>query len=216
MNPTDLLRRIDRAIFDHDRYPRLLDAAIGDCETLLDVGCGSQSPIWLAALRLAHVVGLDGFAPSIEHSRAAGIHHEYVMGDIRDLSRFRAGQFDAVTCLDVIEHLPKEEGYALLRDLERIARRQVIVSTPQGFVPQDGSYDANRLQEHLSGWRIWDFEDRGYRVVGFGGWRPLKGAYGLPRWWPRLLWWRVAMITERLLRGAAGPSYHLLAIKAAG
>ena len=41
-----------------------------------------------------------------------------------------------MTALDVIEHLPKEGGLALLDELERVCRGQVVVLTPYGFMEQ--------------------------------------------------------------------------------
>lgn len=74
---------------------------------------------------------------------------------------------DTVFALDFIEHLEKEDGLRMLREAERVARRQIVVYTPHGFFPQtyddpnkpdrwgmDGGY----WQTHRSGW---DFEDFG-------------------------------------------------------
>jgi len=209
-----VIKRLDRAVFPHEFYPRLLDRLVGDAETLLDVGCGSASPVYLATRRMKHSVGLDGFAPSIERSRAAGIHAKYVQGDVLHVADlFRNRSFDVVVCSDVIEHVSKDDGFWLMGQMERVARKRVIIATPNGFVPQDGSYDGNKLQEHVSGWFPWDFEGRGYTVRGFGGWKPLKGPYAKPRFWPAPFWWRVAMLTEQALVRAPQHSFHLLAVK---
>ena len=76
---------------------------------------------------------------------------------------------DTVFALDFIEHLEKAEGLKMLREAERVARRQIVVGTPQGFYPQ--SYeDPNKpdrwgmgggyWQTHRSGWDFEDFGDR--------------------------------------------------------
>lgn len=203
-------------IYPHARMEGLLDGLVGaDCETLLDVGCGSDSPAKRVTKRLKHSTGIDGHAPYIDESRAKGIHAKYIQMDIRELSQiFKPNAYDVVVCADVIEHIPKEEGFRLLLDLERVASKRVIVTTPQGFVPQCGrDYDGNVLQDHVSGWRIWDFEDRGYRVIGFNGLRCLKGMYGIPKWRPRFLWWRIGVLTEMFLAGAPKHSFHLVAVK---
>jgi hypothetical protein len=75
---------------------------------------------------------------------------------------------DTVFALDVIEHLEKADGLRLLREAERVARRQIVVATPHGFFPQcyddprqldrwgmDGGY----WQTHRSGWIPEDFGD---------------------------------------------------------
>ena len=72
---------------------------------------------------------------------------------------------DSVFMLDVIEHLTRKDGLELLRESERVARRQIVLFTPLGFLPQD--YDdhdidgwglnGGRWQRHLSGWTPDDF-----------------------------------------------------------
>lgn len=76
--------------------------------------------------------------------------------------------FDSVFLIDVIEHLEKEDGVQLLKEMERIACRQVLLFTPLGFMPQHyevGDTDAwglngTEYQEHKSGWEPEDFDDR--------------------------------------------------------
>jgi hypothetical protein len=74
---------------------------------------------------------------------------------------------DSIFLIDVIEHMQKEIGREVLRESERVARRQIIIFTPLGFMPQHyeaGDRDAWGLsgtaqQEHLSGWLPDDFAD---------------------------------------------------------
>lgn len=74
---------------------------------------------------------------------------------------------DTVFLIDVIEHLEKDEGEALLKRTEKIARQQIVIFTPLGFVAQhtlEGGKDAWGLdgaewQEHKSGWLPEDFDD---------------------------------------------------------
>lgn len=73
---------------------------------------------------------------------------------------------DTVFLLDVIEHLDKEEAKELLRATEAIARKQIVIFTPLGFLPQnhpDGKdawgFEGGYWQEHKSGWEPEDFDD---------------------------------------------------------
>lgn len=74
---------------------------------------------------------------------------------------------DTIFLIDVIEHLSKDEGMMLLRRTEGIARKQIVLFTPLGFVAQhtlEGGKDAWGLngaewQEHKSGWLPEDFDD---------------------------------------------------------
>ena len=51
-----------------DRIFDEIEAAIEMPESLLDVGCGSDSPVQFLRNRPAQLVGVDGFLPSIEKS----------------------------------------------------------------------------------------------------------------------------------------------------
>lgn len=73
---------------------------------------------------------------------------------------------DTVFIIDVVEHLEKDEGERLLKDTLRVARKQVVVFTPLGFLEQylhpDGKdawgLDGAAVQEHKSGWMPSDFD----------------------------------------------------------
>ncbi|MDP2587567.1 MAG: SAM-dependent methyltransferase [bacterium] len=202
-------------------YEQELERAVGDCRTLLDVGCGAYSPIKSFSAQSKQrldATGVDAFGPSIERSRADGIHNYYVQMDILKIAeRFAptrpgARHFECVLASDVIEHLPKEDGYKLLDQMESIAGKRVVVFTPNGFVRQ-GEYDKNPWQVHRSGWTRAEFEQRGYRVIGIGGLKRLKGEYGAIRFWPTRVWYVIADLTQRFVRGRPEHAYQLLAVK---
>lgn len=73
---------------------------------------------------------------------------------------------DSIILLDVLEHMSKEEGREVLRHAERLARRQIVIFAPLGFMAQhvpenvkDGfGLDGHDLQEHRSGWLPEDFD----------------------------------------------------------
>lgn len=76
------------------------------------------------------------------------------LGSMRDKS------IDTIFLLDVIEHIEKEEGKAMLQEALRVARVQVVVFTPLGFMPHEvhdtpsdwGDIPHGSTQKHLSGW----------------------------------------------------------------
>ena len=197
-----------------DALPRLLEHEIvGTCSSLLDLGCGYASPVRQFSRRLERTVGVDVFAPYIERSRTAGIHSEYHCGDVLGVETiFGPAAFDCVLAVDLIEHLEKPDGHRLLEVMERVARRKVIVFTPNGFVPQTG-YDDNPFQAHRSGWEVAEMRKRGYRIWGVHGWRQLRGERGQPRWRPRRLWGAVALWTQPLVERHPQHAFHLLCVK---
>lgn len=67
--------------------------------------------------------------------------------------------------LDVIEHIEKDEGRKLLQEACRVARVQVVLFTPLGFMPHEvhdtpadwGDIPHGTTQKHLSGWTPEEF-----------------------------------------------------------
>jgi len=142
--------------------------------SLLDVGCGRGGPIELInRKRKLFSVGADIFRPYLLHCRAAGIYNDLVCCDVR-LLPFPPESFDVVLCGEVVEHLERVDALALMKSMEAIARRQVIISTPVGQCEQQ-AYDGNPHQAHKSTWLPQDFRRLGYTVRGSG----LRGTGGL-------------------------------------
>jgi SAM-dependent methyltransferase len=138
---------------------KLLDGETGSC---LDVGCGRGA---FPALRKRMSIGVDIYAPNLAIARDKGIYRDVLQCDVRKLP-FAPRSFDNVICIEVIEHLGKAEGTALLRQIEKIARRQVIITTPWGYCPLDEREDNPHLN-HLSGWFPEEFTRAGYEVRPF-------------------------------------------------
>ena len=189
-----------------------LERALADCRSVLDVGCGSQSPLRLLANRPPRLVGVDGFEPAIEQSRAAGIHDEYRCLRLGEIGRsFASRSFDAVVLIDVVEHFEKAEGEALLDASEAIASKRVVVFTPNGFLPQ-GEHYGNPYQRHRSGRTAPELRARGYSVLGINGWRPLRGDLAAVRFRPRRLWEAISLLTVDYCRDRPELAFQLLGV----
>jgi hypothetical protein len=208
----DAGRELPRSVFPPFRS-LLAREVVGSCDTLLDLGCGRQSPVKEFSGSLSRVVGVDRHVPYLEESLAAGIHHEYRQADVLEIGGvFEPKSFDCVVALDLIEHLPKEEGLRLIPLMERIARKKVIIFTPNGFLEQR-AYDDNALQEHLSGWSPAEMRALGYRVIGVNGWRPLRGERGAIRWRPEWLWRNVAFASQAVTVSRPESAFQILCVK---
>ena len=97
---------------EQDRFLDQLDLAPG--RKVLDVACGSGGP----ALRIAEktgcsVAGVDLHEDAIATARSLAVQRrlqertQFLVGDAaRDLP-FADGEFDAITCIDAINHLPE-------------------------------------------------------------------------------------------------------------
>ena len=159
----------------------LMDAAVramGSVEIVLDIGCGIMPQNYIKPL--VHIC-CEPYREYVDH-----LQQKIATLDTRDRSYvvlnmgwqdavryFPAKSIDTVFLVDVIEHLEKVEGQRLLAATEDIARNQVVVFTPLGFMPQhhgDGK-DAWGLsganwQEHKSGWLPEDFSGDLWQVFG--------------------------------------------------
>ncbi len=159
------MRRLHRLFAPKLLDPRisLLARQLGQRDTVLDVGCGANSPV--TRLKTGYRVGLDVFLPYLLEARRRGTHDDFVLADANHLP-LKDRSLDCVVALDVVEHLEKQRGYELIAELERVAKRRVVVTTPNGFIPTP---DAEiPWQEHRSGWIPDEFRRLGYRVCGFG------------------------------------------------
>lgn len=129
-------------------------------DEILDLGCGIMQAT--GRLSVKRHVGVDAFAPYLDY-----IGPPSVLGKLPEVTKqFADRSFDVVLMLDVVEHLEKDNALDLLREAERIARRLVIVFTPDGPCPQD-HWDAwglgdNILQAHLSAFAFDELSSMGY------------------------------------------------------
>src|SRR5688572_10051713 len=77
---------------------------------VLDVGCGGGLLAEGLAARGAKVVAIDMAPENIEtarqHAAASGLAIDYCCVAAEDVAKTTAGEFDAVTCLEMLEHVP--------------------------------------------------------------------------------------------------------------
>lgn len=184
--------------FDN-QYERYLRTEIGDSSrSLLDVGCGFNSPVQCLPSRPIRLVGIDIHQPAIEQSNSFSIHDEYYCMNVLDISdKFGSKEFDCVLASDLLEHLTEQNGYRLITAMEKIARKKVIIYTPNGFLPQEEEYD-NPMQKHLSGWNPQKMKHQGYRVFGIEGFKPLRGRMAEIHWRPTRLWLAISLFSQIL------------------
>lgn len=176
-------------------YYGMIARELRNMQSVLDVGCGSDSPL-AKIKRHFYSVGVDIHKPSIEVSQKHKIHNEYKVGNVFDIDKlFKAKQFDAVVALDLIEHLPKQKGWNLVRKMTKLAKKKVILLTPNGFIQQT-PYDGNTFQTHLSGWTVDDFKKLGFRVYGMRGLKWLRGEYATIKWKPWFFWAVISTLSE--------------------
>jgi SAM-dependent methyltransferase len=98
-----------------------------------------------------------------------------------DLRKFGSETFDLVTAFDIIEHLPKDQGYHLLYELNRLSATSVI-RCPNGFVWQP-PFESNPFQAHVSSWTARELKGLGWnKQYGESGLKWLVGIGTIPHW----------------------------------
>ena len=120
--------------------------------------------------------------------------------------------FDCVVALDLIEHLDKSDGFKLIKIMESIARKKVIIFTPNGFLKQE-PYDDNIWQEHKSGWEVDEMKDLGFQVYGQGGLKYLRGDQARIKYRPEFFWSRLSYISQKIVEENPKYSFQLLCVK---
>lgn len=88
-----------------------IDARVGlRDKTVLDVGCGGGILAESMAVRGARVTGIDLAAKPLMvarlHLAETGNNVDYRDVAVEDLAREMPGHFDAVTCMELLEHVP--------------------------------------------------------------------------------------------------------------
>jgi ubiquinone/menaquinone biosynthesis C-methylase UbiE len=197
-----------------------LQKELRDCETVLDLGCGPSSPLGRCK-NIRYSVGVEAFGPYLQQSREKNIHTKYVNKKIEELD-FPENSFDAVIMIEVLEHLSEEAGLAVLQKAEKWAGKKVIVSSPNGFIPQK-EVDSNPLQKHLSGWDKKKMARLGFACKGLAGIKFLRQEVENDtmgddlmtsiRFRPKYFWFMAATLSQILTYYVPSAAFELFSVK---
>ena len=204
--------KLREKLYEQYVYDTWIKRDLQDCETVLELGCGSGSPV----LRAGY--GPKTTAMEIYPSYVAqhNAKKDYKICFVNDILKWQypAKQYDAVVAFDVLEHLDKQaiDNFDLFDKMERCARKKVILFTPNGFTEND-EVDGDPYQKHKSAWEPSDFTKRGYTVVGATGSRRLLGESALPKYKPMRAWWLLSIITQPFVYDKPMMAFHSYAVK---
>jgi len=219
----DLINRLHRSRFFGRIFHTLdycLQEELKDCQTVLDLGCGPSSPLQHCK-NIKYSVGVEAFKPYLELSRKRKIHTKYLNKKIEELD-FPEKSFDAVIMIEVLEHLPEKTALLMLKKAEKWTKRKVIVSSPNGFIPQK-AVDNNPFQKHLSGWSFKKMWSLGYESRGLAGLKFLRQEVENEsmgddlttsiRFWPRPFWFAVATLSQLITYFVPELAFELFSVK---
>lgn len=128
---------------------------------VVELGAGFCEKLdWVPAQRK---IGLDIFPAYFSDARVRPC--EKIAGDMRDYRKLLPADAmgDTVMLIDVLEHIPKQDGYALLCFLQRDFRK-ILIFTPDGLHVQedDATGYGNPHQKHECGWTEPELEAMGF------------------------------------------------------
>jgi GT2 family glycosyltransferase/SAM-dependent methyltransferase len=121
-----------QVVYEHlHRYDFAASIVAG--RSVLDLGSGEGYGSALLASVAERVCGIDIDERTVQHS-AANYHApnlEFRVGSASDLSQFGDGEFGAVVCFEVVEHLAEQEE--MVAEIARVLRPDglLLISTPE-------------------------------------------------------------------------------------
>lgn len=169
-----------------------------DARSVLDAGCGNGAITNLIASgqRERLVVGCDLSLYALQQ-----VHTHRVQCSLRRLP-FVADSFDVVTAFEVIEHVPLEGLDRVLQELQRVARRWIIVSFPYrerlwaGMVKCQACRTVFHAYGHHTVWSersVRSLFAGSYKLVKVETFRGVPGAFGTL---PNTLYWAQRVLGE--------------------
>jgi ubiquinone/menaquinone biosynthesis C-methylase UbiE len=149
----------------------ILQKDVDEEDRIIDVGCG----IFMITdgISCKSILGIDIWTPYLDLKKDQFQTIKFDIANPNNFKIFIDNSYDVITCLDVIEHLEKDKGLALIKELKRIARKKVVIFTPEGFVEQSdglaGSWGENNpiYQKHRSGWTTEELKSLGFETSLF-------------------------------------------------
>jgi ubiquinone/menaquinone biosynthesis C-methylase UbiE len=138
-------------------------------ESLLSLCCGIGYE--LRGLNTEDITAVD-IAP--QYISELKNHHPKVKAVVSDaLSYCKTlpdNSVDVISILDGIEHLDKKGGLELVDHMKRIAKKEILLFTPDGYLRNEphnawGIEGADEHQTHKSGWSAAELKDLGFELI---------------------------------------------------
>ena len=158
-----------REVEDLTQLKEAIVADYHEFSTVLDVGAGIRPFNLVPSTRITCVEPYD------EYRRYLNLNFskenlQTIKADFDNLTEVvDVDGFDAITIMDVVEHIEKQNVVTNLKRIIDAGANCIIIFTPEGFMPQHtADVDAwglsgAEMQDHVSGWKIEDFVNLGFQ-----------------------------------------------------
>jgi hypothetical protein len=153
---------------DKEKLEKIVKGKIKNTSTVLDIGCGIRPQTFITPIVHICAEPFEQYAEKIQEISNKCIDRNYIIIKStweETIKLIPENSVDSIFILDVIEHIEKSAGEKLLKATEKIAKKQIIIFTPLGFLPQENAgkkdawgLDGGDWQEHKSGWLPDDFD----------------------------------------------------------
>lgn len=139
---------------------------IASVDVILDIGCAFRPQQFVEAKTHICCEPFHEYMDRLLVETAGESKYVYLTADFTAASHlFPESSVDSIFLTDVIEHIDREVGLQGLERLKKIARKQIVLFTPLGFMDQDPGEDGvdpwgmggMEFQKHRSGWTPDDF-----------------------------------------------------------
>ncbi|WP_150466768.1 bifunctional 2-polyprenyl-6-hydroxyphenol methylase/3-demethylubiquinol 3-O-methyltransferase UbiG [Francisella sp. SYW-9] len=112
-------------------------------KSIIDIGCGGGILTESLVTKDNNVYGLDASLEAInvakEHSKANSLNINYINSTIEDFSDNNTVEFDIVTCMEMLEHVPDPES---------------IIASIAKIIKKDGIFFASTLNRNLKSYLL--------------------------------------------------------------
>ena len=190
-------------------YENIWKRVLRGCESLLDLGCGINSPVQFCPV--ASSTGVDISRETVDECLRLNVFSDALQNDVRDL-HLSDRKYDAVIAVGLLEYLEKSEALSLLKKMESCSNKKTVVVVANGRgLGQENPLSLYTEQKSL--WNHRDFSTRGYRVRGINGWKGLRNDQRLIKKRPFMVWQIVSMVTQPFVYFFPGQACRVIAVK---
>jgi ubiquinone/menaquinone biosynthesis C-methylase UbiE len=159
------------------------------------------------------LVGVDFQLDSVKRCEHHRIYDKLYLASASHLP-FADKSFDTVVCVEVLEHLEKPESLMAIRELERIARRRVVITVPRESVDAHSGHDERQfLRYEGNDPRVWEWVNAERHKSSYTARELRKMGFRCGRRSPARPLLRLLGPLRRLYDNYVSPTYAIMGVK---
>ena len=141
--------------------------------SFLDIGCGRYNidpsinhEWWVFFNNIKEKTGIDFSIEELTSKKKNYPNANFIWGDALDEIKKLDKNFDLVMCHQMIEHISKEKGIELVKEIIRVSKKAIFITTPFEWNDNENAVRIhnNSLEKHQCLWTVNDFEKLGLKT----------------------------------------------------